>query len=48
MFTGLTQMHDLAATEMRERQRLARERATRHAARRGRHLPLLRKQSGSH
>ena len=47
MSTGLTQMHDLAATQMRDRQRAARERATRHAARRGRHLSLLRSPSGS-
>ncbi|MGN6129176.1 MAG: hypothetical protein ACTHOK_02430 [Nocardioidaceae bacterium] len=47
MFTGLTQMHDLAATHMRDRQRSARERATRLAARRGRHPHPRRKQSAS-
>jgi hypothetical protein len=36
MSTGLTQMHDLAATHMRDLRRDARERAEREAARRGR------------
>lgn len=47
MSTGLTHMHDLAAVHMRDLQRAARERATRHAVRRGRHARTAGKRPGT-